>query len=102
LSRRSPSSQASLSRSSTRSTLKVPDGLAFSEFDGYDTWQDIAVSETKGSVKAILGNSPMVGAYKEGVPNNGKPFPDGVKAVKIEWVKKRNPASLILWRYPTP
>lgn len=25
-----------------RDTLKVPDGQAFSEFDGYDGWQDIA------------------------------------------------------------
>ena len=38
-------------------TLKVPDGLAFSEFKGYDIWQDVAVSETEGSVKAILGNN---------------------------------------------
>ncbi|MGB0123283.1 MAG: hypothetical protein WBP63_07610, partial [Silvibacterium sp.] len=38
-----------------RSTLKVPGGLAFSEFKGYDKWQDVAVSETEGSVKAILG-----------------------------------------------
>ncbi|HEY2388745.1 MAG TPA: cytochrome P460 family protein [Candidatus Binatia bacterium] len=71
-----------------RSTLKVPDGLAFSEFNGYDTWQDVAVSETKGSVKAILGNPTMIDAYKEGIPDNGKSFPDGVKIVKIEWIKK--------------
>ena len=40
-----------------RYTLEVSDGLAFSEFRGYDTWETIAVSETEGSVKAILGNS---------------------------------------------
>jgi hypothetical protein len=76
-----------------RYSLKVPDGLAFSEFKGYDAWQDIAVSETEGSVKAILGNPAMIAAYKEGIPDNGKPFPEGVKVVKIEWVKKKNPAS---------
>lgn len=76
-----------------RYTLKVPDGLAFSEFKGYDTWEDVAVSETEGSVKAILGDPAMIRAYKEGIPDNGKPFPEGVKAVKIEWVKKRNPVS---------
>ena len=27
-----------------RSTLKVPDGLSFSEIRGYETWQDVAVS----------------------------------------------------------
>jgi hypothetical protein len=74
-------------------TLKVPDGLAFSEFKGYDKWEDVAVSETEGSVKAILGNPTMIRAYKEGIPDNGKPFPEGVKVVKIEWTKKRNTAS---------
>ena len=73
-----------------RYTLRVPDGLAFSDFKGYDTWQDVAVSETEGSVKAILANPTMIGAYKEGTPDNGKPFPEGSKVVKIEWIKKRN------------
>jgi hypothetical protein len=76
-----------------RYSLKVPDGLSFSEFRGYDTWETIAVSETEGSVKAILGNPAMIAAYKEGVPDNGKPFPEGSQAVKIEWVKKKNPLS---------
>lgn len=73
-----------------RYALKVPDGLAFSEFRGYDTWQTIAVSETKTSVKAILGNPTMIDAYKAGVPDNGKAFPEGSQAVKIEWIKKQN------------
>jgi Cytochrome P460 len=76
-----------------RYSLKVPDGLAFSEFKGYDTWQTIAVSETKTSVKAILGNPTMIQAYKEGVPDNGKLFPEGSKTVKIEWLKKTNSES---------
>ena len=76
-----------------RDTLKVPDGLAFSEFKGYDTWQDVAVSETASSVKAILGNPTMIKAYREGIPDNGKTFPEGSKVVKIEWLKKKNPVS---------
>jgi hypothetical protein len=76
-----------------RYTLKVPAGLAFAEFKGYDTWQDVSVSETEGSVKAILANPTMIKAYKEGIPDNGKPFPEGSKTVKIEWVKKKNPLS---------
>src|SRR5262249_50938097 len=76
-----------------RYTLTVPGGLAFSEFRGYDTWQTIAVSETEGSVKAILGNPTMIAAYKEGIPDNGKPFPEGSKTAKIEWIKKKNPVS---------
>lgn len=76
-----------------RYSLKVPDGLAFSEFKGYDTWETIAVSETEGSVKAILGNPTMIAAYRQGVPENGQPFPEGSKTVKIEWIKKKNPES---------
>ena len=76
-----------------RYALKVPDGLAFSEFGGYDSWQDVAVSATAGSVKAILGNPAMINAYKAGIPGNGKAFPDGVKIVKIEWTKRKNPVS---------
>ena len=30
-----------------RSLLKVPDGLAFSEFEGYENWQYVAVSRPK-------------------------------------------------------
>jgi len=76
-----------------RSTLKVPDGLAFSEFKGYEEWQTVAVSETEDSLKAILGNPTMIAAYKEGIPGNGKPFPEGSKTVKIEWSKKKNSVS---------
>jgi len=76
-----------------RSTLKVPDGLAFSEFQGYNEWQTVAVSETEDSLKAILANATMIAAYKEGIPENGKPFPEGSKTVKIEWAKKKNSVS---------
>lgn len=77
-----------------RSTLKIPNGgLAFSDFKGYESWQDVAVSETKTSVKAILANDIMIQAYKDGIPGNGRPFPEGSKIVKIEWLKKVNPKS---------
>lgn len=76
-----------------RSSLKVPDGLAFTEFKGYEDWQTVAVSETEESLKAILANPTMIAAYKEGIPGNGKPFPEGSKTVKIEWSKKKNSVS---------
>lgn len=76
-----------------RYTLKVPNGLAFSEFRGYDTWQDVAPSATETSIKSILANPTMMNAYREGIPGNGKAFPDGSKIVKIEWAKKKNPVS---------
>jgi len=76
-----------------RYTLKIPDGLAFSDFKGYDTWQTVAVSETEGSLKAILANPVMIQAYKDGIPGNGKPFPEGSKIVKIEWSLKKDAKS---------
>lgn len=76
-----------------RYTVKVPDGLSFAEFKGYDSWQTVAVSDTETSIKTILANPAMIQAYKDGVPGNGKAFPEGAKAVKIEWLKKKNPVS---------
>jgi hypothetical protein len=64
-------------------TVQVPDGLAFSEFRGYENWQLIAVSQTGDLLVAILGNPEIIAAYQAGVPGNGKPFPDGSKMAKI-------------------
>ena len=73
-----------------RYTLKVPNGLAFSEFRGYDGWQVIAISQNGGLIAVILGNPAMISAYKAGVPGNGRPFPDGAKMAKIHWNPKTN------------
>ena len=58
-----------------RFTLKVPNGIAFSEFKGYETWQNVAVSQTENGLKVIAANAAMMKAYRSGVPGNGKPFP---------------------------
>ena len=71
-------------------SVQVPDGLAFSEFRGYEEWQVIAVSQTGDLVVAILGNPEMIAAYKAGAPGNGKPFPDGAKMAKIHWNQKKS------------
>lgn len=76
-----------------RFTLKAPNGIAFSEVRGYENWQDVAVSQVDGGLKVIVGNAAMIKAYREGIPGNGKPFPDGAKIVKIEWSQKKNPES---------
>jgi hypothetical protein len=76
-----------------RYTLQIPNGLAWSDFRGYETWQDVAVSQTETSLKVIAANDVMINAYRDGVPDNGKLFPDGSKITKIEWSFKRNAAS---------
>ena len=73
-----------------RYTVKVPGGLAFAEFKGYETWQTIAVSKSETAMAVILGNPAMIAAYKAGIPGNGKPFPDGAKMAKIHWVPRKN------------
>ena len=76
-----------------RDTLKIPDGLAFSDFKGYETWQDVAVSQTKTGIKAIVANPVMMEAFKSGLPAKGKVFPDGSKIAKIQWTFKQNTVS---------
>jgi hypothetical protein len=76
-----------------RFSVKVPNGLAFSEFKGYDTWETIAPSQTDEGLKAILGNRIMMDAYKAGIPDNGSAVPDGAMMAKLEWSKKSDDAS---------
>ena len=70
-------------------TLKVPGGLAFSEFRGYENWQVVSVSQDGDLFAAILANPVMIDAYRAGVPGNGKPFPDGSMMAKIHWNPKK-------------
>src|SRR5215472_12903886 len=71
-------------------TVQTPNGLAFSEFKGYEDWQVVAVSQTEELLKVEVANPVMIDAYRAGVPANGKPFPDGSKIAKIEWRPKRS------------
>ena len=71
-------------------TVRVPGGLAFSEFRGYEGWQAISTSRNEKVVAIILGNPVMIDAYRTGIPANGKPVPDGAKMAKIHWIPKAN------------
>jgi hypothetical protein len=69
-------------------TVKVPGGLAFSEFRGYEGWQAISTSHNDKVVAVILGNPAMIDAYRAGIPANGKPVPDGARMAKVHWTPK--------------
>src|SRR5262245_47636355 len=71
--------------------LKVPGGLAFSEFRGYERWEVVSVHQTDDPalLKVIVGNPAAMEAYRAGSPANGKPFPNGSKLAKIEWHPKK-------------
>ena len=71
-------------------TVKVPGGLALSEFRGYEQWQTISVSRNEKAVAVILGNPAMISAYQAGIPANGKPVPDGAKMAKVHWTPKHS------------
>src|SRR3954447_2257737 len=71
-------------------TVKVPGGLAFAEFRGYEGWQAISLSRNEKVVAIILGNPAMIDAYRSGIPRNGTPVPDGAKMAKIHWAPKAN------------
>ena len=73
-------------------TVQVPGGLAFSEFRGYEDWPVIAISENNGKIAVITGNAVTIDAYRQGVPGNGKPFPDGAMMAKIHWIPKKQEA----------
>src|SRR5271163_3211357 len=72
-------------------TVKVPNGLAFSDFRGYEDWHVVGPSETDAAnvMRVILANPVMIKAYRAGIADNGKPFPDGSKIAKIEWQPRK-------------
>jgi Cytochrome P460 len=70
-------------------SVKIPGGLAFSEFKGYEGWQVVSISKDGDLLAAILGNPVMIDAYQAGIPGNGKSFPDGAKLAKIHWNPKQ-------------
>ena len=78
-------------------SLTVPNGPAFSEVRGYESWEVVAVSYPQENntpqLKIILGNPTMIAAYKAGVHESGKAFPNGSKIVKLVYSPKPNPAA---------
>ena len=72
-----------------RYTLKLGK-LSFSDFKGYENWRNVAVSQTETLMKVIVANDVMMNAYRQGLPADGKFFPEGSKVVKIEWTFKKN------------
>jgi hypothetical protein len=74
-------------------TLKIPNGLAWSEWRGYENWADVAVSQTETEIKAIVANPVMMDAFRSSLPSSGKLFPNGSKIAKLEWSFKKNTVS---------
>ena len=71
-------------------TVQVPDGIAFSDFRGFEAWQSVAVSQSGNMIEVILGNPAMIDAYSAGLPGNGRHWPEGAKMAKIHWMAKKS------------
>jgi Cytochrome P460 len=71
-------------------SLTSPGGIAFADFKGYEDWAVVSSARTDEVLKVIVANPAMIKAYKEGVPGNGKPFPEGSKIVKLQWKPKKS------------
>jgi hypothetical protein len=80
---------SAMSAQQDKYTVKVPGGLAFSEFRGYEAWHLVSISQDGPLIAAILANPVMIQAYQKGIPGNGKAFPDGSKMAKIHWNPKK-------------
>jgi hypothetical protein len=71
-------------------SVRVPGGLALSEFRGFEDWTAVSVSQSRDLFAVIVANPVMIAAYRAGVPGNGRPFPDGSKMAKIHWKTKKS------------
>src|SRR5256885_16579882 len=71
-------------------SLKSPDGVAFSDFKGYEDWSVVSSARTDQVLKVIVANPTMIAAYKAGIPGNGKSFPEGSKIAKLQWKPKKS------------
>jgi hypothetical protein len=78
-----------------RWAVRSPNGISFSEFKGFGSWQVIAPSQPDdaggcgvakdGCIKAILGNAAMIKAYEGAGPTSDHTVPDGAMIAKVEW-----------------
>ena len=71
-------------------SLKSPDGVAFSDFKGYEDWSVVSSARTDEVLKVIVANPAMIEAFKAGIPGNGQPFPEGAKIAKLQWKPKKS------------
>lgn len=77
-----------------RFALQEPNGISFGEIKGYESWPVVAPSyrTDKKEVRIILGNDRIIQAFRDGLPENGKPFPDGSILVKVGYSERKHAA----------
>jgi hypothetical protein len=83
-------------------TLRVPNGLAFSDFRGCENWQVVAVSQTDDLLKVIVANPTMINAYGSACLATASLFPTAPRLQKSSGNRKRARKPLFLSGYLTP
>jgi len=71
-------------------SLISPDGVAFSDFRGYEDWSVVSSAHQEEVLKVIVANLEMIKAYKSGSPGDGHFFPEGSMIVKLQWKPKKS------------
>lgn len=71
-------------------SLRSPDGIAFSDFRGYEDWPAVSSARQDEILKVIVANPGMIQSFKAGVPGNGQRFPEGSMIVKLQWSQKKS------------
>src|SRR5262249_46284143 len=69
-------------------TVRAPNGLAFSEFRGYENWQDVAASQTENGIKENLAHPAMIKTHRNGIPGNGRTQPNAGRSAMPRWRQK--------------
>ena len=77
-------------------TVSVPNGLAFSDFRGYENWQVVAVSQTEELLKVMVANPRMIDATGPAFPAMASLFPTVPRLQKSSGSRKRTPSRLSL------
>ncbi len=67
--------RAILAQDDGKSTVRIPDGFAMSDFKGFESWAVISVSQVDGLLKVILGNPAMIEAYQARHPRQWQALP---------------------------
>jgi hypothetical protein len=76
-------------------TLKVPGGLAFSEFRGYEGWQVVATSQNDKLVAVILANPVMIEPTWPAFPATESRSPTAPRWRRSIGIRKRTSTSRI-------
>jgi hypothetical protein len=71
-------------------SLISPDGIAFSDFRGYEDWSTVSSARQTEVLKVIVANPAMIKAFKAGSAENGELFPEGSMIVKLQWKPKKS------------